>query len=483
MGQGQLVLKQFPWFTFTTFSQNFTDHQFFYHLLLAIPSLFIPPLIATKALAVILATLFFIMFCWFLKQTGIRYRFFYLIILLTTGPFIFRINLAKAGSLALILLFMGIHSLWQKKYTRLFTITFLYVWTHAGWMSMGMVYFVWFVANFITMRLNDSEHAFLRMSTKCIRILMSDRALWAIVLGMFFGVVFNPYFPNNIMFYWQQAIQIGLVNYQSVINVGAEWYPFPISKLAIELMGILIVCASALGAFTLHCLFAKPKKLSHHINMLTTRVLHMTMLSGLWFALTIKSARYVEYLAPSAILAGALLIELLMQMGAWETIKKYTREHYHMYCACACALGIFYLGLSWSEASTLKKPLSGTLPWNRLKESSAYLAANTPKNRLIFHTNWSDAPLLFFHNTHNRYMAGLDPTFFYLANPNLYRRYTDISRGGIHRPAEAIYRAFNTQYMLITLPQDWNLNYQLKKEPRVQALFHDDESIVYRYSP
>ena len=63
MGQGQLVLKQFPWFTFTTFSQNFTDHQFFYHLLLAIPSLFIPPLIATKALAVILATLFFIMFC------------------------------------------------------------------------------------------------------------------------------------------------------------------------------------------------------------------------------------------------------------------------------------------------------------------------------------------------------------------------------------------------------------------------------------
>ena len=159
------------------------------------------------------------------------------------------------------------------------------------------------------------------------------------------------------------------------------------------------------------------------------------------------------------------------------------QPHRTMYRACACVLIIFYIGWSAYEAQGLRIFLTQKLPWDKFQKSSAYLATHTPPSALVFHTNWSDAPLLFFHNTHNRYMAGLDPTFFYLANPALYRRYVDISNGRVHQPAEVIYNTFKTTYTLIVLPQDWNLNYQLKKEPRVQALFHDDESIVYRWSP
>ncbi len=91
--------------------------------------------------------------------------------------------------------------------------------------------------------------------------------------------------------------------------------------------------------------------------------------------------------------------------------------------------------------------------------------------------------MLFFHNTNNRYMAGLDPTFFYLFDQPLYRRWVDINIGSVHQSAKTIYETFKTQYILIVLPQDWKLNHQLKKEPGVKALFHDETSIVYYYTP
>lgn len=483
MGQGQIIFKQFPWFTFTTFSEHFTDHQFFYHLLLAPFTLLASPLLATKIVSVILAILFFIVFNWLLKQIGIRHRIFYLIILLTTTPFVFRLNLAKAGSLALILLFAGIYALWHNKNTLLFLITFLYVWTHAGWMSMGVIYLLWFITRLLTTHALSSDKNFLRMSTKCIRALTSDRALWAIVSGMFFGILINPYFPNNLKFYWQQAVKIGLVNYQSTVNVGMEWFPMSLSTLAVELLGVWIVCAFALILFFMTCMQTKKIKLAHDLDILFIKVLHITMIAGLWFTLTLKSARYVEYLAPSALLSSALLIKLSIRLGGLTHLKKYLRQHYTMYRACACVCVIFYIAWSANGAQSLKKYLSNTFSWTRFQAPSAYLAANTAHSSLIFNTNWSYSPLLFFHNTKNRYMAGLDPTFFYLANSNLYRRYADIARGRVHKPAEVIYKTFKTPYILINLPDDWFLNYQLKKEPRVKVLFHDEESIVYQYMP
>ncbi|MBI5230520.1 MAG: hypothetical protein HY981_04460 [Candidatus Magasanikbacteria bacterium] len=486
MGQKQIILKQFAWFTFNNFNGQFVDHQFLYHLLLAPFTLFISPLVVTKTIAVILAVLFFVVFDFILKRTGIRNRLIYIFILLTTSPFIVRLNLAKAGSLALILLLLGTYGLWHKKYTLLFFTTFLYVWTHAGWMSMGVVYFTWILARILT---KDNPlpsiygNNIFGMSTKYIRTLFIDRALWAIGGGVLFGIVFNPYFPNNLKFYWQQAVQIGLVNYQSVINVGNEWYPFPIAKLFTELIGIWIVFAVALAAFIFLCLCTQQNELRPRTRALAVKLLHSTILAGLWFTLTLKSARYVEYLAPTALIAGAFLMEISLRLGAWTYLKKYAQPHRALYRMLAFALLIFYIGWSAYESQAIRVFLTQTLPWTRFEKSSAYLAAHTPDTTLVFHTNWSDAPLLFFHNTHNRYMAGLDPTFFYLANPELFRRYIDIAQGSVHKPAEAIFNAFNTPYILITLPQDGNLNYQLKKEPRAQALFHDDNSIVYRYTP
>lgn len=483
MGQNHTILKYFPWFSFTTFSHNFTDHQLLYHAALAPLTLFMPPLIAAKTASIIFALIFFIIMGWILKKEHITHRFIYIFILLTTGSFVFRLNLAKAGSPALILFFIAIYALWHNKNTLLFLTTFLYIWTHAGWMSIGVVYVLWFIARLLTTHALSSDKNIVRASAQCIRLLVRDRSLRTIGGGMLLGVIINPYFPDNLAFYWQQTIQIGLVNYQSVVNVGMEWFPMPLPTLAISLFGVWIVCALALILFIVTCLHTKRMEPEQNTNILFIKTLHMIMIAGLWFVLTLKSARYVEYLAPCALVSGALLTELSIRLGGLAYLKKYLRRHAAMYRACACVCIVFYIAWSAYDAQSLKRYLSGAFSWTRFQASSAYLAAHTPQDSLIFNTNWSYSPLLFFHNTRNRYMAGLDPTFFYISNPNLYRLYADIGHGRTHKPAEVIYNTFNTPYILINLPDDWHLNYQLKKEPRVKVLFHDNESIIYHYTP
>ncbi len=45
---------------------------------------------------------------------------------------------------------------------------------------------------------------------------------------------------------------------------------------------------------------------------------------------------------------------------------------------------------------------------------------NTPEGELVFQTDWDDFPRLFFYNTHNTYLIGLDPTYMQLYNSKLY---------------------------------------------------------------
>lgn len=483
MARGHIFVAQFPWLTFTTFTIHFTDHELLYHILL-VPFMYVAsPLLATKIAAVIFALAFLAVFSLVLKQEGVRHRTFYLIVLLTAGPFIFRLNLAKASALALILFFTALYALWHNKQRLLFCIMALYVWTHAGWISIGVVYLTWQGIRAFMDYADMPSRSIKKLSTKYVHILCTDHTLGALILGTLTGIVFNPYFPHNIVFYWQQAIQIGLINYQSFITVGNEWYPFPLSELATQLAGIWIVAMAYLLLFVWHAALNKPPQFNARLRTTSARAMHSTLLAGLWFVFTLKSSRYVEYLAPTAVLALALIGEVLHQMRAYERLAAHLRARRAFYIGISVACVIY--GSLWSTraALNLHNNLAHEMPWSLFQKSGAYLSAHTPANSLVFNTNWSDTPMILFHDMHNRYITALDPTFFYLANPALFGRWTDISIGATHEPARAIYTAFHTPYILIKLPQDWYLNYELKKERGVRALFHDDESIIYEYAP
>src|SRR5262249_49781037 len=77
-------------------------------------------------------------------------------------------------------------------------------------------------------------------------------------------------------------------------------------------------------------------------------------------------------------------------------------------------------------------------PWTTFKEATELIAANSDPGERIYQTDWDDFPELFFHDSYNTYMIGLDPTYMYLENPELYLLWRSIGRGEVVRPGEAI---------------------------------------------
>ncbi|NOG50670.1 MAG: hypothetical protein HND48_15510 [Chloroflexi bacterium] len=61
-----------------------------------------------------------------------------------------------------------------------------------------------------------------------------------------------------------------------------------------------------------------------------------------------------------------------------------------------------------------------------LAGAADWLEANTPAGSLVFQTDYDDFTRLFFNNTSNTYLNGLDTTYLLEANPDLWQAWTRI---------------------------------------------------------
>jgi len=113
------ILLNFKWLPYTILNNYFTDHHFLYHLILA-PLVTIFPFYGLKIATILLSSALITFIYWFLRKRGVRYAFFFSLLLLFINPFLFRINLVKANSLSLIFLILGIYFLLENKKWPLF---------------------------------------------------------------------------------------------------------------------------------------------------------------------------------------------------------------------------------------------------------------------------------------------------------------------------------------------------------------------------
>ncbi len=66
----------------------------------------------------------------------------------------------------------------------------------------------------------------------------------------------------------------------------------------------------------------------------------------------------------------------------------------------------------------------------------------------VFTADWDDFPHMFFWNTHNTYLAGLDPTYMSIYDPGLYRRWRDVTSGRTPNPSGVIRQEFGARYVV-----------------------------------
>lgn len=486
----QGVVRGFPWLAYTVLPQIYTDHHFLYHILL-IPFIWkLPALAGVKVATVFINTALMLTFYFFMKINGIRRPLFFVFLILSAAPFIFRIDLAKANGLSSIFIMLILFAIFRKKYFFLALLSFFYVWSYGGWPLSIFLAGIYFMASIFANVIMGDIPSFGKGGLGRIHKLLNPpqppfseggglAPLLATIIGSAAGLVINPYFPQNLKFYWIQTVQIALVNYQTKIGVGAEWYGFNLAELVSYSGPVILVFIFAL-LFFFGAIFTKKKVASREA---IRDILFFAICAGAFFVLTLKSRRNTEYLYPFAILLSAFILKYFYDRELLCRLKKQflcvLKKEFFLYFLIAY-LAIMFAASFGLNFWRIKSALSQGFDFDCYKEAMNVIKYSTAPGDIIFHSDWDDWPMLFYHNDYNRYVVGLDTTFMYKYNKDLYKKWRDITWGDYQGDAYPIIKGDFRAAIIFIAKNDIDMMDKYFKDDARYELLYDKEGKVYK---
>ncbi|MFH0952294.1 MAG: hypothetical protein V1838_03830 [Patescibacteria group bacterium] len=479
------VVRDFPWAHFTILADNYADQHFLYHLLLVPFVKFFDPLVGIKIATVMLAVLLMGAFYYVLRSLKVRWPLLFTLLLLTINPLTFRLSLAKATSVSIILLLIGLSLIANYRWRWLAVISFLYVWLYGGFSLLFVVATTYIVVSWLVNRYRhrQSSHRYLQKVFSLLGTAFTNRRkrrlnlhLWlSVVIGIIAGIVINPYWPKNLVIYLHQLINIGIINYRNVIGVGGEWYPYGFIELVTNTVVVNILVVIALALFVIY--FRKQSKMS-----ITTALLWLFFL-----VLTLKSRRYVEYYVPFAMLFSAISLTDSLRDWPWPRFwKEFVKvwRHNILTKALSVILAAFVIiGLPYvigRDIITERKDHENGFPLSVYQKGSQWLANNSPAGSIVLHDDWDEFPVLFYHNSHNYYIVGLDPTFMYLYDEDKYWQWVDITTGQYKKQtAKVIRESFNAKYIFVATDHQ-AMDRLITSQTDFPLVYEDNEVRIYQ---
>lgn len=475
----QGVVQHFPWLAFTGLPSYYTDQHFLYHVVLLPFVTLLHPVVGAKVATVFINAALLSLIAVFLIRFRVRFWPVFCTILLVTNPFLFRINLVKAPGLSIVLLVTGLWLLFRERPWPLAALAFLYVWTYGGFAMLGIFAAVYAVAT--VLHTQQNQHGVLQV----FRRFLPQRWLWAnllrhpalrclsaVVAGLTLGVVLSPYFPQNLFFYWQQLVQIGIVNFQNVVNVGGEWRPYGFIELLANTVFVSIAVLLAYVGFFIT--YRKQTNQSWTLALLTV----------LFFLITLKSRRYVELYVPFAVLFAAFVSRDALPNVRPATLWQWYRRVFRRHAVVTALLSGYVLVTSTSivvrDTRQLDADLKSGFSATYLQNVSAWLAAHTPVGSIVVHSDWDEFPSLFYHNRRNYYIVGLDPTFMYQYNRLLYQRWADLTSGTRSEDAARIITRDLQSATVVVTSDHPDFARTMREQRSFVKVYEDAEAAVYQ---
>lgn len=451
---GQFV-TDFVWLPFTTLSHAYADQHFLYHLFLVPFVSLTDPLIGLKLATIVLGALMALTFYWFLRRWQIHWAMAATVLLLLINPFSFRMNLAKASSLSLLLLLLGLAAAFSYRPWLVGVLAFWYVWFYGGFPLLVVATLTFAMVSYLHKRFVRGENPNLLLHR--IRALLGRlfrhrrirrlnlRLAGAVVLGTALGLVINPFWPENLRFYLDQFVRIGIVNYQKTIGVGGEWYPYEFIDLIANTVLVSIPLVITLVLFAIN--FRKQ----------SSRSVTLGLLWLFFLLLTLKSRRYVEYYVPFAVLFASFSLHDSLRGVRWRDMWFQVRVWFGRSWWARIGLVVFttYIAIVLPtvvvrDLVSERRDLANGFRLDLFADESRWLVANSQPGAVIFHSDWDEFPVLFYFNSHNRYIAGLDPTFLYVESPERHRQWANVTLGQETGDVYEIIRgSFNADFVFV----------------------------------
>ncbi|RJO59507.1 hypothetical protein C4546_01820 [Candidatus Parcubacteria bacterium] len=476
----QGAVREFPWLPFTTLGQHYIDQHWLYHVALIPFVRLLDPLAGIKLATVFFAALLITVAAWFLIKQGLRHVLVWALVLLAATPFTFRISLAKAPSLSLATLLIGIWLMFAKKKLATFLIAWFFVLLYGGFLVL-------IAAAGIFLLVNLAYDFFQRQNQPGILKPLLPRPWWnwpglkkyqplqvflCVLSGAAVGLLLNPFFPNTFNFIWEQAVQIGLVNYRKIIGVGGEWYPYGFT----DFIGNNIV---VVAPFVLAVIFYL-----NNLRRSTVRGWTMFWLAVFFSVFTLKSRRYVEYAVPFLALSAATMLHEAVSSEAWQKLKVFLKTQAKTHKIISAALIAYFLIslplVIWRDQKANYDNLNSGINATHYQASATWLAEHSQPGEVVFHSDWDDFPVLFYYNTVNAYIAGLDPTFLYRQDQARYWAWAKTTLGERRENLGEVFEMFNTRWILIEKDHT-EMHENVKNTPGVNLAYEDKEVWIYEW--
>ena len=442
---------EFPFLPLSILNENeFYDHHFLFHIAL-IPFTFGDLRMGAKWAAVVFASLAFLAVWYLFHRQRVPYAWLWALGLLgISEAFLFRMSITRAQSLSLGMLALGYTWLLERKYKHLAVLGFIYVWMYDAFPLLIALAVLHFLAVVLTER----------------RI--EFRPLLYTSVGVVLGMIVNPYFPDNLIFSYHHMLP-KLANATSV-RVGNEWYPYDTKQILDNSLPALVAFAS--GALALGLTGRK-------MDARTALGLFVSLLFGL---MLFQARRFVEYFPPFALVFAAFAWSPLFSpvpdsaQAASAPGPRFTASLQTYLPATVLALAVLVsLGSSISPAQAA---VDGSKPYGLYANASSWLEKNTPVQSRVFQTDWDDFPRLFYYNTHNTYLIGLDPTYLQLYDADLYNLWVDVTQGDVENPSHVIATTFGSRYIHTDLHHgDFLL--VAAEDPGLKEVYRDDQAVIF----
>jgi hypothetical protein len=463
------LVHNFPWMHYTIFNDNFAEHHLLYHLLLVPFIAFLPTILGIKIAAVLFASLAVTLFYWLLTKLKIKFPFFWTFILLFSSSFfLFRLNLPRAQSLSLIFIFLGIYALLKKKYFLLLLTTFFYSWLFDGFILLGLITFIYAAVD-ILFNLKRKEIKTLK------NLLRASRPLVIFAAGLGISILANPYFPNNIHHLYFHLCKVGLLNPFSNLPVGGEWSYSSFSYLIQASPLILILFIASLS-------YLNAKIIVHKTKNINKEIYFFAAISIAFLILTILIKKLIEYSAPLIILLTAAAFDHFWKQNQNYLTKKLWPVKKNLSIAISTIAVIILISLGGYNFCHALKDITNysKTHYFGFKEAADWLAKNTAPNSVIFHVDWGDFAPLFFYNSNNYYINGLDPNFMLEYDKNLFEKWNKIFHGkNLAEMHGTIKNDFGSDYIFITEKFKETKKY-VDSNPMFKKVFEVEKGGIYR---
>jgi hypothetical protein len=476
-------LPSFDWLPLTVLNpQDYNDHHFLFHLL-QIPFLwFFGPVMAAKIAAVTFASLAVFSVYWLLYRYDVDYMLVWLAAILTcANMFYYRMNMAKAPPLTIIITIVGIYLLFERKYVWLLPLMFAFVWTYSLFPLLFIAAVIW------ALIIGWNERKF------------EWRPVAYTGIGMIAGNIINPYFPSNLKLFWEHAYTKIKIGSDFAVAVGGEWYPYT----GMELLTHFPV---AMIAMLMGYILFMPRN-----GKLPEKATFFLVFVSILLAAQFRSKRFAEYFPPFAVLFAAFSlqafrvrdvirlpdhfqrdIEPLLDVGKTKKEELHGTLKLVGVTLLGVLLSLYFIfnvrGVHWLGIN--QEGLAETIAANdsdyRYRRAMAWATGvdangneNMPAGR-IFNANWDDFPKLFFLNTKHSYVYGLDPNYLYSANPDLYKLLLDITNGKTEDAAPLIRERFGAEYVFADAKENEDMFAKLLESGWVDMIYEDDEARILK---